>query len=278
MSLTVGTKDLQQALQAVLPHAYKSAAGDQHSLSRIRFTITGQNLLVLATDTRTSALAIVSMWGDDDVDESGVTWDLSPESVRKLLAVHKPMKVSGANGEFEPEQTVLISLEGEELHTSDISGLLPVGEQLVLPVLGAESQFPDVEGYLGEAVYAHEHVGADYDGQPLTSSFAAFDAAVKAYRKPMAVRLIGHARHRFLVTVGESFIGAVAVQHPTDRLFDDQHEVMDAWEAWVGRLPQRMHRTSDAPQSAVEEDDDGAVELANDHRRDRHLASVDGGA
>ena len=253
MSLTVGAKDLRQALLAVLPHARKAAPGDDQRLARVRFMVTGQNLAVFATDAYTVGLAIVSVWDrdvddDGDAEDTGLTWDLSAEAVRKLLAVHKPVKVAGSGGDFEPEQTILVTLEhgenGEQLRTADISGLLPIGEELVLPVLGPEEQFPDLEGYLGEAVYEHQHLGAEYDGQPLLLSLAAFDAAVRAYSRPIAVRVTGHSRHRVLVTVGESFIGLVSVGHAVDKVTEHQEEVLTAWEAWTLRLPQRMRRTT----------------------------------
>ena len=258
VSITVGAKDLRQALLAVLPHARKASTDGDQRLARLRFVVTGQNLAVFATDAYTVGLAIVSVWDrdvddDGDAEDAGLTWDLSAEAARKLLAVHKPVKVPGSGGEFEPEQTILVTLEhgenGEQLRTADISGLLPIGEELVLPVLAAEEQFPDIEGYLGEAVYEHQHLGAEYDGQPLLFSLAPFDAAVKAYSRPIAVRVAGHSRHRVLVTVGESFIGLVSVGHAVDKVTEQQEEVITAWDAWTRRLPQHMRRTTDVDDS-----------------------------
>ncbi|NHN55797.1 hypothetical protein G9U51_08405 [Calidifontibacter sp. DB0510] len=255
MSTVVDIRDLHQALTAVLPHA---SSVDVSDLARVRLVVDRVNMAVLATDAHSSGLAIVSVVGGSD--DSGLAIDLSVESVKKLLAVHRPVKVTGKD--VEPDQQLELAVastrEGQVLSTRDISGLLSIGEELVLPTLGTSTLFPDIEGYLGEAVHGHFQVPPEYDGQPLIASFAVFDAAVRAYKRPMAVRLLGQGRHRFLVTVGDSFIGAVSVRHPLGSSFDDDQEVLDAWGAWLERLPSTMRRTDDDEDAA--EPDAGAAD------------------
>lgn len=247
MKFQVELRDLRRALVAVLP--YGVGAADGTDLSRVRFWPGEVNLTIAATTGYTAGLAVVSTMGSDDLsygrdrgdDGDSFTFDLTPDEVKKILAVHKTRKVSGE----DVEQTVLFDVQDDTLVTSDVSGLFAGDESLSVPLADDPKHFPDLPGYVGGLAHRAEHVdSARYAAEPLGLSAAALQAlvtAAKAYNAPPVLRLVGLADEKFvgLATVGESFIGVVATRDIRDRFLTEDDDALDAWPAWLARLPDR---------------------------------------
>lgn len=241
MKFQVELQDLRAALAAVLPYA----ASDLPAFARVRFWPGEVNLTVAATSGFAAGLAVVSSMGDDlsygrDLDEDGDRrfFDLHPDEVKKVLAVHKKRKVSGE----DVEQTLLFDVQDETLVTSDISGLFAGDESLSVPLAEDPDHFPDLPGYVGGIVHLAETDATSYAAEPLGLAGAALSAVVtaaKAYGAPPVLRLVQLANGRFvgLVSVGESFIGVVTARDIREKFLTEDEEALDAWPAWLARLP-----------------------------------------
>lgn len=241
MKFQVELQDLRAALAAVLPYA----ASDLPSFARVRFWPGEVNLTVAATTGFAAGLTIVSSMGDDlsyerGLDEDGerVFFDLHPDEVKKVLAVHKKRKVAGE----DVEQTLLFDVQDESLVTSDVSGLFAGAESLSVPLAEDPEHFPDLPGYVGGIVHLADTDATAYAAEPLGLAGAALAAVVtaaKAYGAPPVMRLVQLVNGRFvaLVSVGESFIGVVTARDIRERFLTDDEEALDAWPAWLARLP-----------------------------------------
>ncbi|MDE9364559.1 hypothetical protein PZ938_02995 [Luteipulveratus sp. YIM 133132] len=280
--LIVGTRDLRRALLATLPHADHDLESDA---TRIRFEVGTVNITVCATDRLSSvALAIVSV---HDVGAfAGQTFDLGVEEVKKILAVHKPRRGSrGDESDQDAEEILSLQLGADDasLETRDVSGLFPGDEALIVPTLTPTDLFPDVPGYIGEAVHAHDRDGVEYRGRALAvfpPRLAVFHAASKAYGAPLGLRLIARrvdwdapARHSLLITVGDSFIGLVRLEHP-DAENDVHPEVLAAWDGWLDRLPQEAARPWEKPEATEPAQDSSPDDDAPPADAKRHLQPV----
>lgn len=249
--LIVGTRDLHSALTAVLPHVSRET--DLYA-SRVRLRVDRVNLTIAATDFTTVALAVVSVHDVAD-DMVGETLDLSAGSVKKLLAVHAPVKRPKSE-ELEEEQTVGLTVEDGSLTSRDVSGLFPGEESLQVPLLDPSEDFPDVARYLGGVVHRHDTntslMARGYAGDALvtgTSRLAAFGAAARAYGKPLALRVIAtESAASLLVTVGDSFLGQSRLELPD--VDGERHvDVLEAWQGWLDRLAPAA--TGEAPSLRV---------------------------
>lgn len=234
MKFQVELQDLRAALTAVLPYA----ASDLPAFARIRFWPGEVNLTVAATSGFTAGLAVVSTMGDDLDDDDPRFFDVHPDEVKKLLAVHKKRKVSGE----DVEQTLLFDVQDQTLVTSDVSGLFAGDESLSVPLAEDPEHFPDLPGYVGGLVHLAETDATSYAAEPLGLAGAALSAVVtagKAYAAPPVLRLVQLANGRFvgLVSVGESFIGVVTARDVRERFLSEDEEALDAWPAWLSRLP-----------------------------------------
>lgn len=271
--MLVGTRDLRRALLAVLPHA---DTFDESPAHRVRFEVGDVNLTITATDRYSSvALAIVSI--HDAGELGGAVFDLAPDEVKKILAVHKPRRGNrSAEDDLDSEEILALQLTGRDdvsLETRDVSGLFPGDEALTVPTLTLADNFPDVAGYLGESAHTHEVQGVAYEGAPLAvfpPRLATFHAASKAYGKALALRLVARSaglgaapRFALLVTVGDSFIGLVRLEHP-DVEKDVHPEVFAAWHGWLVRLPSKATRPWESSPTSDTTTDDGEDEDGDD--------------
>lgn len=229
MDVTVNTKDLRQALQAVTGHA--SPDPDNQAFNRVRFAVGPVNVEVFATQGFSCGLSIVSVIDNDD-GEAG-HWDMPPSAVKDLLTLFKVSK------EVEEEACLRFSVDPEHVTVQDVSGLFP-GKAVTLPRQPDHDYFPDIPGVIGEAVHAGP--GA-LDGAMFTSGawWAMFVAATKAYGQPLLLTPTAGARRRLLVTVGESFAGLLTGSSDEDRLA----ELERFREDWRPRLPDRPSTRGD---------------------------------
>lgn len=242
MRFEVELKDLRRALVAVLPHAIS----DLPSLARVRFWPGPVNLMVAGTDSMTMGLAIVSIDDYRDLDDhvdaaTGEVqmdpFDVHPDDVKKILAVHKVRKVNGE----EVEQRVLFKVTAETVVTLDVSGLFEGDESLSIPRIVDEERFPFVPGYVGSLVRTAEEGLTRYESQPLgvaMSSLQAFTTSSRAYGERPTLRIVETTPGRFvgLVAVSDSFVGVLTV---TDVRALDQERAEDPWPAWAARLPDK---------------------------------------
>ena len=219
-SVTVDLVDLRQALVSVLPHV---ATGKLFpALQRVRLTPFGQNVEVTATDRSTAALALVSVWQSDG--EADVV-DLSPEDVRKVLAVFPT-----------PEQGVEVALDiqvtGSEVSFTDVSGLVN-GEHLALPRIRTDDAFPNLR-----SLWARSRAAGGGQVVPGGAWFGSktlhrFEAAQRAYGEPLILDVLPAPSKVWLARVGKSFLGLAVPMSPDD----DARARAAGWvEAWADRL------------------------------------------
>ncbi|MBW8171815.1 hypothetical protein K0651_01965 [Ornithinimicrobium sp. Arc0846-15] len=229
MDITVNTKDLRQALQAVAAHA--STDHDDLRLHRVHCEVTPDNLFISAGQGFTAGMAIVSILTNQDGELT--TFALSPAAVKDLLTLFK------VTTPLAEEAEVRIRGRGtEHLSVQDVSGMFP-GKEVVLPLTPPHDEFPDLKKTMQALAVAESALD---QGVVLAGPWwATFVAATKAYREPMLVSS-PKSRAMLLVLVGESFIGTVVGSAEGDN-FDELARYRE--QDWPTRL--RAAANGEAP-------------------------------
>lgn len=234
--VTVETRDLRNALRAVVPHAEPNKTGDLDSEHRVRLVLDSFHVHVLASNGSTAAMAIASIVEDSRSqkfahDDGPLIVDITPRQGRLILAQFKAKKTD-PGGVNQLTQLRVLG-EGEGLEVADKSGLF-AGESVRFPGVGVSDKFPDVVAIVTRALANAFGVPSP---KPLTSdgaTLALFKAASVVYEQPLTVEATGTPESRgFLVSCGESFLGVISSRHQDD----DSLKRRDGWRhGWLRRL------------------------------------------
>lgn len=232
----VDTRDLRNALRAVVPHAEQNKTGDNGVEHRVRLVLDAQHVNVLASNGSTAAMAIVSIEEDTRrerfaVDDGPLIVDLTPRQARLLLHQFKA-KATDPEGVDQILQLRVLA-DGEGLEVADWSGLF-AGESIRFPGVGVSDGFPDVVGIITKALAG---ASGSPSPKPLTAdggTVALFKPASVVYDQPLTVEPTGTPESRgFLVSCGESFLGVISSRHQDD----DSLKRRDGWRhGWLRRL------------------------------------------
>lgn len=232
----VDTRDLRNALRAVVPHAEPNRTGDLEDEHRVRLVLDKQHVNVLASNGSTAAMAIASIEEDTRrerfaVDDGPLIVDVTPRQIRLILQQFKAKK----NDPEGVEQIAALRVlgGGEGLEVADVSGLF-AGESIRFPAVGISEKFPDVVGIITKAL---ANASASPSPKPLTAdgaTVALFKAASTVYEQPLSIEPVGSPDSRgFLVSCGESFLGVISSRHQDD----DSLQRRDGWrQGWIRRL------------------------------------------
>lgn len=232
----VDTRDLRNALRAVVPHAEPNRTGDLDDEHRVRLVLDSQHVNVLASNGSTAAMAIVSIEEDTRTqkfaaDDGPLIVDLTPRQVQLILHQFKA-KATDPDG-IDQIAALRVLADGEGLEVADVSGLF-AGESIRFPGVGVSDGFPDVVATITKALAG---VGQSPVLKPLTtagSTLALFKPASVVYDQPLTVEPTGTPESRgFLVSCGESFLGVISSRHQDD----DSLRKRDGWrQGWIRRL------------------------------------------
>jgi hypothetical protein len=220
--IEVSIAGLHAAVKAVLPHCEKPKLSDDLAvLARIRLIAAKDELMVAATNGRTSALAAVEIIEDDRrerfaIDDGPLILDIHPKMLRAISAGLTAQK---DEGELVGEARLTITgptAEGMpgKLTALDVGGLW-IGSETTRPLLPLADGFPDVVGFLSKALGA-----ADGTYKPLVADgmdVVAFQAAASAYGRELQVEPVGTAGQRgWIVMCGPDFAGSIEGRHGDD--------------------------------------------------------------
>lgn len=223
MEIYVSTRDLQKALKAVLPHASSS-----EFFPMVRFAVSEQNVFLQTTNTVTSAMALVSVWGFQN--SHGLladSFDLHISAAKDLLRLYKPKDRLKDQKDDQLRITV-----GEEVEILDVSGLFP-GKQYTVPKAAWDRAFPNLPSIINRALA--EPSGADDRLLVSGSLLKLFAAATEAYGHTLTLEPSPGSR-LVVLSCGESFLGGL-YQAELNEHTDQAHE-LDEWrEGWRSRLP-----------------------------------------
>jgi hypothetical protein len=216
--MTLALPDLRKALASVVPHSEPTKTGDEIShLSRVRLSATKDELLVMATNSTTAALAAVAIEEDSRrerfaADDGAFQVDVSPGPLRNVLQAFKV----GKDSVDAEAQWCEVAFDIEHLTITDTSALFP-GLSLRIPLTPRSDQFPDVAAILKRALGS---AGESPIAKPLVSghpALALFRAAGQQYKQPLQFEGFGSAESRgFIVLCGPSFCGVVSSRHNDD--------------------------------------------------------------
>lgn len=224
----VGIADLRQALRSVAVHA--SPDKDLPVLQRVRLHITRDNVLVTATNRYTVAVAVVSVW-HNAYDDDDVICDLTLAQVPEILAMFRS---KGEKSDDEGDDDLRIRITDRYLVMTDVAGLFP-GKEVTWPRVATEGQFPDVYGLTGRMLTV---AGTGKASTLHTSGklLALFKAAADAYDAPVVLEPTKSDGGAIVVSVGESFVGALMPIKPSDELLAQHATWRDGWHARLGQL------------------------------------------
>ncbi|RBO87559.1 hypothetical protein [Nocardia puris] len=230
--LVVGTPDMRMALTSVLAHI--STDKEDTTLHRVRLTFDRAHLTVTATDRITMALAIVSVWQNDQSEP--VVVELLPDDARKILNVFKEGQRGG--GDDGPEYRLRLEVDDERITATDCSGLID-GRSLTLPRLATEDALAAVAARVAEV---HDgQTAALLDITVSGDSLARFKVAAKTYGSLLTFEPREHGM--LLVRCGESFLGLMYSRR-LDLVMREQLD--DYTQGWSARLPSIVAAGGDA--------------------------------
>ena len=216
-TLTVSLRQLRAAVKAVVPHCEPTKTGDEISqLARVRLTAGKNELLVSATNTKTTARAAVEI--DEDsrderfaADDGVFSVDVAPGILRTALAAFK-VGAAKADGEDSYAEVVLTPAH---IAITDVDALLP-GLSMVIPALDLVDGFPDIAGILQRAFGS---ASGSPQAKPLIADkgpLALFQHAAGAYGRPLTFEATGTAESRgFAVWCGPQFAGLLSSEDPS---------------------------------------------------------------
>lgn len=225
VTIRVGIADLQRAITSVVAHAEKPKQGaDQPLLCRVRLIADRTELLVVASDGKTSALAAVHIAEDDrkvrfEHYDGPFIVDLFPKQARQIADFLTPNKV---DGEMQGDARLHLTLDA--ITITDVSGkwvdtsaTVPTIEQeptAELPGTG-HFGFPPLQSILAKAFA--ETSGTHKPLVPEPGMLSRFEIAAKEYGREPVFEPIGDAQRRgWLVWVGSKFVGTLESRHGDD--------------------------------------------------------------
>ncbi|MGI5222206.1 DNA translocase FtsK [Nocardia sp. CA-290969] len=259
-SIQVGTADLRAALVSVRAHA--GADAEVPTTHRIRLAVGRENVAVIATDTFTAGLALVSVWETDA--HNPITVDVLPDDVTQLLRIFGAVKDKAD----EPENMLRLDIGDSRLTITDCSGMID-GRAYRIPRLPTDGgTLCTIPGVLSRQHSSAPTLLADMSvsGEML----ARFRAASNAYTAALTIE--AHAASRaLLIRCGEAFLGAMMPRRMSDH---DVGEMREWADGWTRRLP-GIVAAAEAEMSKTEPAtvDLDAVDLGDD--REMFLHAVD---
>jgi len=225
-SIIVGTGDFRQALTSVLVHA--STDKEQPATHRVRLQFGRQHLTVSATDRFTSALAIVSLWGDTPPGGYHVIGvELLPDDAKKILGIFKGVKEG-----VSPENLLRLEVLDAHLRITDCSGMFE-GRALQLPRLSAEDSA--LAAVAADIEAAHQSPHRQIDDMAVSGDMIArFREASRAYGASLIIEGRGVRMPVLLVRCGDSFLGVMSSRQLTAARRERVDEFVEGWNT---RLP-----------------------------------------
>ena len=253
--IIVSRSSLRSAIASVLPHAGKATDETPH-LGKIRWTMTGEGLLLWATDYNTAVAALVDVVEYQNAELAA--WDTTTAVTRKILAVFKASSTRDTDGDLTVQVT------DEQLHITETGDLLP-GEHLKQPKIKIpteDDRYPDVARILHTALTAdvepQSHALVDW------SHLAAFAPSVKAWGGKAHLTIVGGGSPSILVRAGSRMIGVVqrhdGVGDETRRA-DERQKDREHRDDWASHL-WPLQRPVKVKLSPFEEEDLTAQALA----------------
>lgn len=212
-------RSLRAALTSVVPHAEPTKSGDEVSpLCRVRFVFGRSEVLVMASNSLTTAMAAVEIEDGTDtrrerfaVDDAPYVMDVDPGVVRKVL---QQFKVARPSADAEDAPAGIIVRADGKFEVEDRDGLIP-GMLSRYPHLALHDGFPDVQGILAEAARL---ASASPAPKPLIGEAKAlrlFAHASVAYGKALTFEQMGRGGQRgWFAWCGPSFSGVLSSFDP----------------------------------------------------------------
>lgn len=226
--VTVGISDLRAALRSVVVHAGNDK--EVPVLQRVRVTVQRDNLLVAATNRYTVGVAVVSAW-NNAYDDDGVILDLMLPQVRELLAM---FRAGGKTDDEAGDDDLRLRLTDRYLIATDVAGLFP-GKEVTWPRSAVEETFPDLLAMTERLLLmagAGRAKAVHTNGQLL----ALFKTAATIYKEPVVIEHTKDQGGALVLSVGESFIGALMPIKPSDEQLSEQRTWRYGWHRRLGSV------------------------------------------
>lgn len=226
--ITVGTTDLRNALRSVVVHAGPDK--EMPALQRVRLSIQRGNIILSATNRYTVGVGLVSIW-DNTYDDNGVIVDLTLTTVGEILAM---FKAGGGQDEDRGDDDLRIRITDRHLIITDMAGLF-AGKEVIWPRTATEDSFPDLIAVTGQmlAQAGTGHATTLYTNGKL---LGLFKTAAAIYRQPVVIEPTRDDGGALVISVGESFIGALMPIKPTDEHVTEQEAWRLSWHRRLGVL------------------------------------------
>jgi hypothetical protein len=226
--LLVSTGDLRNALRAVVPHAGQDK--EVPVLQRVRFYIQGGNIMVAATNRYTVGVGLVSIW-DNTYDDDDAILDVTPGQVSEILTMFKTPKDKDDDA---GDDDLRLRITDRFLVITDMAGLFP-GKEVTWPRVANEEGFPNLRTLIGKMVAT---AGTASAATMWTSGkfLGLFGPAAKVYDQPLVIEPTSEKQGALVITVGESFLGALMPIKPSDESVAEAAEWRRGWDARLGEV------------------------------------------
>jgi hypothetical protein len=172
----------------------------------------------------------VSIW-HNAYDDDGVVVDLTAAQVPEILAMFRS---KGEKSDDEGDDDLRIRITDRYLVMTDVAGLFP-GKEVTWPRVATEEQFPNVYSLVG-GMLTRAGTGRASTLHTSGKLLALFKAAADAYDKPVVLEPTKSDGGAIVISVGESFVGALMPIKPSDELLAHHAAWRDAWHTRLGQL------------------------------------------
>ena len=228
--ITVSTSDLRNALRAVVPHV--GPAVDVEILQRVRLHIRDGNIMVVATNRYTVALALVSIWSPPaEQPEGEVIVDITPRQVTELLTMFKaPKKADDDTGDDD----LRLRITDRFLVVTDTAGFFP-GKEVTWPRVANEDGYPDLPTMVGRLLTT---AGSSSASTMHTNGvlMSLFGPAAKVYDSHVTIEPTSEQHGALFISIGESFLGALMPIKVADDTIREMADYRRAWDTRLGQV------------------------------------------
>jgi hypothetical protein len=222
----VSTTDLRNALRSVVVHAGKD--DEVPTLTRVRLYIRQGNIMVAATQRYTVGIGLVSIWTDTAYDNAVL--DLTAVQIAELLAMFKSPKEKKHDA---GDDDLRLRITDRFLTVTDVAGLVP-GKEVTWPRVANDQSFPDLLKLIGQ-LRAKAGTASAATIHTSGAMMALFRTASAVYDQPVTMEPTGE-HTVMLISIGESFIGAIMPIKPSLEFLTEMAEHQRAWDARLGQV------------------------------------------
>ena len=234
-SIDVGTYELRQALKSTVAHCSKDKNAPENWL-RLHWVIDPRRQMAYTIDTNgfTSGMAATSVLEDHFGVADAMRFSTARGTATEILSMFPSNDDGGEDGITD---VLRLDIHNEYLVITDVSGLL-VGKQARWHLSHTTDDATDLRDTYRNLLLSVRNRWVEPRRRTMVGGkfLVLFSEAAVAYGAPLALEhaSTGPGKHTFLVSCGDSFLGAIAPVHMSDEAIAEMRAHRTGWERRLG--------------------------------------------